>query len=84
MPENVETLSLKLGQHNQILDQYRATIYNLELRMTLFNKMLEEKGVLAEGEFEKRWPQFLKNEVGIIGPDGIMEGSLAIKFYGTD
>lgn len=46
--------------------------------------MMEEKGVFAEGEFDKRWPLYLKNDIGMVGPDGMMEGSLKIHFYGGE
>ena len=82
MAENNELLTLKTNQQSQILDQYRGNIYNLELRQSLIVKMMEEKGIFATGEFDKRWPLFLKNDIGMIGPDGIMEGSCSIKFYG--
>lgn len=82
MTEKNEILTLRQAQQAQILDQYRASIYNLELRFGLLIKMLEEKGVLAGGEYDKRWPLYLKNDVGVLGPDGIMEGSLRITFYG--
>lgn len=81
MAENNELLTLKTNQQSQILDQYRGNIYNLELRQSLIVKMMEEKGIFATGEFDKRWPLFLKNDIGMIGPDGIMEGSLKIYFY---
>ncbi len=82
MAENNELLTLKTNQQSQILEQYRGNIYNLELRQNLFVKMMEEKGIFVAGEFEKRWPLYLKNDVGMIGPDGKMEGSCRIKFYG--
>ena len=81
MAENTELLTLKTNQQSQILDQYRGNIYNLELRQSLIVRMMEEKGIFATGEFEKRWPLFLKNDIGIVGPDGMMEGSLKIHFY---
>jgi hypothetical protein len=84
MSDSPDVLSLKVAQVTQVLEQYRLNIYNLELRITLLNKMLEEKGVLAIDEFEKRWPLYLKNNVGVVGPDGVMEGSLRIKFYGDN
>lgn len=80
MSEN-ELLNLKINQINAVLDQYRLGIHNLELRFTLLNKMLEEKGIFALKEFEKRWPQYLKNDIGVQGPDGVMEGSLKVTFY---
>jgi len=43
--------------------------------------MLEEKGLMSSDEFEARWPLYLKNDVGVVGQDGIMEGSLKVKFY---
>ena len=79
--ESTETLSLRAAQQNQILDQYRMNIYNIDLRINLIIKMMEEKGVFTTGEFDKRWPLFLKNDIGAIGPDGIMEGSLKVNFY---
>ena len=81
MADSNELLSLRIAQMNQIIDQYRMNIYNLDLRISLVIKMMEEKGVFANQEFEKRWPLFLKNDVGAIGPDGVMEGSLKVHFY---
>ena len=82
MAENIEMLTLRTAQQGQILEQYRSEIFNLELRQTLLVKMLEEKGILSQGEVDVRWPQFLKSDVGVVGPDGLMEGSLAVRFYG--
>ena len=45
------------------------------------NKILEEKGLLCRGEFEQRWPLYLKNEVGIVDESGRMEGNLQVTFY---
>jgi hypothetical protein len=81
MAESLEILSLKTNQQGQILDQYRASIYTLELKLTLLNKMFEEKGIFAHDEFDKRWPLFLKNDVGAVDETGIMQGSLLIHFY---
>ena len=82
MPENMESLTMKMAQVGQIIDQYRVEIYNSELRMNLMIKILEEKGIMVKDEFTKRWPQYLKNDVGVAGPDGIMEGSMRTIFYG--
>jgi flagellar biosynthesis/type III secretory pathway protein FliH len=73
---------LRDNQQQQIIDQYRAAIYNLELKFDLLIKMFEEKGIMAKEEFGKRWPLYLKNEIGVIGPEGRMEGSLKVSFYG--
>jgi len=81
MPESLENLSLKTNQQMQILDQYRVNIYTAELRFNLLLKLLEEKGILVRDEFDKRWPMYLKNDVGAIGPDNIMEGSLKVTMY---
>jgi hypothetical protein len=81
MADNTELLTLKVNQQTQILEQYRMDIYNMELRFSLLVKMVEEKGIFAGGEFEKRWPLFLKNDIGAMGPGGIMEGSLKTHFY---
>lgn len=79
-----DQLNLKISQQGQILEQYRVNIYNLELRVNLLIKMLEEKGHFIPKEFEKRWPAYLKHDVGVPGSDGIMEGSLKVTFYGMD
>lgn len=84
MSEDIERLNLRTTQQSQILDQYRSNIYNLDLRFGLLLKMLEEKGVLSPGEFEKRWPLYLSNDIGAIGPDGIMEGSCRVTLYGCN
>ncbi len=81
MADDLNMLNLKLNQQNQILDQYRMNIYNLELRFKLIVKMLEEKGQFSTDEYDQRWPLYLKNDIGVVGPDGIMEGSLKVHFY---
>ena len=54
MPENMESLTMKMAQVGQIIDQYRVEIYNSELRMNLMIKILEEKGIMVKDEFTKR------------------------------
>jgi len=81
MPDNNELLNLRSAQQGQILDQYRMNLHSLDLRVILLIKMMEEKGIFSTGEFEKRWPLFLKNDIGVMGPEGIMEGSLKVHFY---
>ena len=82
MPDSLDTMSLKISQMMQILDQYRMNIFNMDLRFQLLTKMLEEKGVFVKEEFAKRWPIFLKSDVGVVGQDGVMEGVLKVTFYG--
>lgn len=77
-----DQFNLKISQLNQIIEQYRVNIYNMELRFNLIVKILEEKGIILQGEFDKRWPVFLKNDIGVPGSDGLMEGSLKVSFYG--
>lgn len=84
MADNINMLNLKVNQQNQLLDQYRMNIYNLELRLKLITKILEEKGTFFPDEFEKRWPIFLKNDIGVMGQDGKMEGSCKVRFYGIN
>jgi len=74
--------SLKFSQINQMLEQYRMNIYQLELRTDLLIKLLEEKNILIPEEFKRRWPAFLENDIGHVGPDGIMKGSLKVSFFG--
>ena len=84
MADDINMLNLKLNQQNQILDQYRMTMYNQDLRHELVVKMLEEKGIFSGDEFKSRWPVYLKNDIGVVGPDGMMEGTLRVKFYGNN
>lgn len=72
---------LRENQIQQIVDQYRVNIFNLELKTDLLIKMLEEKGIMAKEEFSKRWPLYLKNEIGVLNPDGKMDGSIKVTFY---
>lgn len=81
MAESNETLSLKINQLAQITEQNRVAIYNLELKNALLIKMLEEKGLMAISEFEKRWPLYLRKDVGVVGQDGVMDGFLKTTFY---
>lgn len=81
MSESLETIALKVNQMSQVLEQYRSNIYTLELRLTLMNKLLEEKGALSAGEWDKRWPLYLQNDVGVLGQDGVMQGSLKVTMY---
>lgn len=80
--QSVDLAMLRTNQQQQILDQYRNSIYNLELKLTMIGKMLEEKGLFAKDEIDKRWPLYLKNDVGVIGPNGVMEGHLKVTMYG--
>jgi hypothetical protein len=82
MPESLEIVALRTGQLSQVQDQFRVEFYNLQLRFELLIKMMEEKGTMIPGEFEKRWPLYLKNHVGVLGPDGMMDGSLRVTMYG--
>lgn len=81
MADNLDTLSLKTNQMMGILDQYRMNLFNQDLRLNLLVKMLEEKGIFAKEEYAKRWPIFLKNDVGVVGQDNMMEGSLKVTHY---
>lgn len=82
MADSLDVLSLKTGQMMSILDQYRMNLFNQDLRINLLVKMLEEKGIFAKDEFTKRWPLYLKNDVGVLGSDNVMQGSLKVSFYG--
>jgi len=84
MAESVESLSIRTAQMSQIMDEYRVTIYTMEQKQALLVKMLEEKGMMAKDEFNKRWPIYLKNDIGILGPDGVMDGSVKITQYGQE
>jgi len=77
----LEQMQLIYNQQQQIIDQYRVSIFNSELRINLLIKVLEEKGTIAKEEFNQRWPLYLKNDVGVIGPDGRMEGLLKVTMY---
>jgi hypothetical protein len=83
MADNLELLNLRINQQTQILEENRMAMYTHELRTALLIKMLEEKGVLVAGEFDKRWPLYLKNDVGAMGSDGLMDGSLKVAKYGV-
>lgn len=81
MAESIDSLNLKIAQLVQIVDQYRVNMYNDEMRLCLLLKIMEEKGIIVPGEFDKRWPLYLKNDVGVPDSNGFMEGSLKIKMY---
>jgi hypothetical protein len=81
MAENLDLINLKIGQMNQVMQEYRTNSYNHELKSALLIKLLEEKGVLSKGELDSRWPLFLKNEVGVLENDGVMAGTLKVTFY---
>lgn len=81
MAESIDSLNLKIAQLVQIVDQYRVNMYNDEMRLCLLLKIMEEKGIIVPGEFDKRWPLYLKNDVGVPDSNGLMEGSLKIKMY---
>ena len=84
MAESVESLSIRTAQMSQILDEYRVNIYTMDQKMQLLLRMLEEKGIMATDEFNKRGPLYLKNDLGVLGPDGAMEGSLKVTMYGQE
>lgn len=81
MAESPELLNLKIAQLSQVIEQYRVSMYNDELRLGLLLKIIEEKGLIAPGEFDKRWPLYLRNDIGVPDQNGNMEGSLKIKIY---
>jgi len=72
---------MSMSYHKQLLDRQRIQVYNNQIKFQLLVKMLEEKGVMAPGELEKRWPLYLKNDIGAVGPDKVMAGSLKVTFY---
>ena len=78
---NVDLLNLRTAQQGQILEEYRSNIFHIELKINLVIKLLEEKGVLLKNEFDQRWPQYLRNDVGTVGPEGRMEGTLKVTMY---
>jgi hypothetical protein len=83
MSDNLELVNLKIAQLGQIIEQYRVDMYHAGLRADLLHKMLEEKGIFLKDEFNKRWPLYLENDIGIINPNtGIMSGSLKTHIYG--
>jgi hypothetical protein len=77
----LEQVQLIINQQQQIVEQYRVSIFNSELQIKLLIKLLEEKGTLVKDEFNQRWPMYLKNDIGVIGPDGRMEGTLKVTMY---
>lgn len=83
MAENTDLLTLRTAQQGQILEEYRSTLFHIELKINLLIKMLEEKGLLVKNEFNTRWPQYLRTDVGVIGPTGVMEGTLKVTMYGA-
>jgi hypothetical protein len=80
--QSIEMLMLGINQQQQIIDQYRVNIYNLELKTNLLIKMMEEKGIFAVSELDKRWPLYLKNDIGVIDQNGVMSGNIKVTFYG--
>jgi len=81
MADNLDILRLQINQQNQVLEQYRTEMYNATLRFNLLQKILEDRGVLVKGEFDSRWPQYLRSDIGVVGPDGMMDGSLKVSKY---
>jgi len=80
----LEQNQLIANQQQQIIDQYRINIFNMELRTTLLIKMLEEKGIMAKEELNQRWPLYLKSEVGVLESTGKMAGELKVTLYGAE
>ena len=74
-------VALNLSYHKQLVDRLRIQNYHQDLRIKLLVKMLEEKGIMASDELEKRWPLYLKKDIGAVGQDGIMEGTLKVTFF---
>ena len=77
----LEMSQLRDTQVQQTLEQYRMTIYQAGLKFDLLLKILEEKGIFVHEEFDKRWPIYLKNDIGVLGPNGAMEGIMKVTFY---
>lgn len=83
MSDNLELVNLKIAQLGQIVEQYRVDMYHNGLRADLLHKILEEKGILIKDEFNKRWPLYLENDIGVINQaTGVMSGSLKIHMFG--
>jgi hypothetical protein len=81
MAEDLDNVNLRFSQYSNILEQYRSNMFMMEHRTNLVIRMLEEKGIFAKNEFDTRWPLYLKNDVGVPGQDGMMQGSLKITFF---
>lgn len=77
----IDMLKMQFMKQQQISDQYRYSIYILELKNSLLIKMLEEKNLMAKDELEKRWPLYLKNDVGAQDQNGHMAGLLKVTKY---
>ena len=74
-------VALTMSYQKQLIDKMRLNAYHTELKFNLLMKILEEKSILAGQELDKRWPLYLKNDIGAIGPDGVMAGSLKVTFF---
>jgi predicted transcriptional regulator YheO len=80
----IEQANLRFTQISQTENQTRQEMFNTQTRFDLLVRMLEEKGIMANGEFQKRWPLYLKNVVGVADSDGIMRpGKPKVTFYGN-
>jgi hypothetical protein len=78
----LEVSQLRDNQVNQTLEQYRMDLYQSGLKFDLLLKILMEKGIFVKDEFDKRWPLYLKNDVGVMDPNGKIQGELKVTFYG--
>jgi hypothetical protein len=81
MDQTLLGLGLGYQQQQGINEEYRRQIFFLEHKVNMLCKMLGETNVMAKDAVETRWPLYLENDVGVVGQDGKMKGSVKVTFY---
>ena len=84
MMNNTDHLDNLVFQNDHTIGIYRGNLEMLRLKISLLRTMLSQRGILPYADFDRRFKQHLRNDVGVVERDGIMQGSLKIKFYGCD
>ena len=73
-----------VSQNDETINIYRGNLEMLRLKTSLIRVMLAERGILPYELYDRRFKQYLRNDVGVVERDGIMRGSMKVYFYGCD
>lgn len=77
----LDEIKLHMVQQERQLSDLRARCNNLAHNMAVVHKILEGT-VVKPGEVAERYHSYMRYEVGCVGADGRMAGSLMVHRYG--
>lgn len=82
MSDELQALKVTINQLIMQNDTIRKELNAAELRHQLLVKMLYDRRLLAQGEFESNWPLYLWHVVGYPNEKGQIKGALKVTHYG--